>query len=159
MSRITFCLARNMSCLEASVSWTILSFGIATGAPGGPLFSQFTWFFLQSMKLVYGSIKVNQKMSFFMFELEFFGFSNSGWVRNWKLKTRVLKPLILVQTWDSLIFEFQFSQQLLIVALQGSAFKPGIWTLFQFFMCNCWENPKLKYEVNVRFETQINVWV
>ena len=82
----------------------------------------------------------------------FFGFSNSVWVRNWELKTQVLKPLILVQTWDSLIFEFRFF--LAIADCYSTRLRSQTQSLnfFSVFIGNCWENPKLKYEVNLRFE-------
>ena len=42
-----------------------------------------------------GPIKVNQKMTFFGFEMTFLGFSNSVCVGTCKLKTWVLKHIIL----------------------------------------------------------------
>ena len=41
----------------------------------------------RSCCLYNGPVKVNQKkQAFFRFEMDFFGFSNSVWVRNWELK-------------------------------------------------------------------------
>ena len=81
----------------------------------------------------------------------FFGFPNSVWVRNWKLKTRVLKTLILA-------FQFQVFSVIAdcysLIFYKAQQSNPN----FELFFSNYWENSKLKYELDFRFWS-INLWV